>query len=199
MNICYHTIIKDKNSNRVRHYFGKHIVKRKNDNYIGSGKIITAIKAKQKREDCYEIECIRSKPLDSEELSFEFEELLISEGRSKYGEKFVLNLTAGGEGVSGYKHSIHTKRIISERGSGRNHYMYGKNHNVEIKKKLSEAQKKNIGEKSPRFKGWYFTPNGKFSSAGEAAFHNNCSHVSILNWCNNKKPGYEFVPKQNHK
>jgi group I intron endonuclease len=64
-------------------------------------------------------------------------------------KKYGYNLTNGGDGISGWKHSEKTKRKYSEDRRGEKHPMYGKHHSEESKKKLSESLKgKYIGEKS---------------------------------------------------
>lgn len=63
---------------------------------------------------------------------------------SWYGRKdnctgILLNLTDGGDGVSGYNHREESKQKISESISGENHHMFGKNHREESKQKISES------------------------------------------------------------
>ncbi len=51
------------------------------------------------------------------------------------------NLTIGGEGKSGYKHTDETKKKISESLKGEKNFFYGKHHTQETIQKISEAQK----------------------------------------------------------
>ena len=54
------------------------------------------------------------------------------------------NLTEGGEGSTGWKHSIETRQKMSKDRSGKNNAMYGKKHGKETRKKIA---KKAIGRK----------------------------------------------------
>lgn len=54
------------------------------------------------------------------------------------------NMTEGGEGSVGFKHTEESRSKISEALSGENHPMYGKHHTEESRRKTSESQK---GEK----------------------------------------------------
>lgn len=101
-----------------------------------------------------------------DELS-KYEKLLIKLFKTNNSE-FGYNLTEGGDGISGYKHSQEyvdsmkkprpelsgekhpffnqkhteeTKKIISLCMSGENNGMYGKKHSVETKRKISEKMK----------------------------------------------------------
>ena len=60
--------------------------------------------------------------------------------------------------------------------SGENHFMYGKQVPKETKKKMSAAK---IGEKHPRFKGWYLTPLGRFDSLEAAGFAHGVSKEAM--------------------
>lgn len=56
-------------------------------------------------------------------------------GRINIKTGILHNKSAGGEGISGYRHSIETKNIISE---------HSKNRSLKTRKKLSEAGKKRV-------------------------------------------------------
>lgn len=53
----------------------------------------------------------------------------------------VTNLTRGGEGLAGYKHSEETKLQMSKSRSGEDHHFYGKERSADFKEKLSETMK----------------------------------------------------------
>jgi hypothetical protein len=54
------------------------------------------------------------------------------------------NLTNGGEGGSGYKHTEQAKQIMREKRKGENNNFFGKQHSEETKEKIKEARKKQI-------------------------------------------------------
>jgi len=58
------------------------------------------------------------------------------------------NMTMGGEGISGWKHTEEAKRKNSEAHKGGNHPMYGKHPTEETRKKLSVSKK---GENNPNY------------------------------------------------
>lgn len=91
------------------------------------------------------------KECDSEEEAFKAEQYYIALYKTnvvKYGKEFGYNLTDGGEGASGYKHTAETKAHISEKLSGANHPQFGKPVRAETKKKISKALS---GPNSPMF------------------------------------------------
>ena len=55
--------------------------------------------------------------------------------------KFLTNMTWGGEGISGMHHSEESKRKNSEAHKGENHPLYGKHRSEETKEKISESHK----------------------------------------------------------
>jgi hypothetical protein len=174
---CYHTVIVSKGSGKIRHYFGKHSTKNLNDEYVGSGRIIRDI-LKSKKE--FEITCTRSEFFETAKEAYEFEELLISEGREKYGDS-VININGGGKGGQlGLKHSTETKAKISKSRKGQ--------------KFSEEAKAKMSGENHNKFKGWYITPAGKYESSRDAAIPNNCTYRTIQNRCKSNMEGYSFMP-----
>ena len=69
------------------------------------------------------------------------------------GEKYILyNLTDGGDGSIGFKHSDETKNNLSEMNSGPNHPQYGKPRSDVVKDKISASK---TGTKRPtRSKEW---------------------------------------------
>lgn len=52
------------------------------------------------------------------------------------------NLTLGGEGVPGLRHTEESRRSMSIHSSGKYHPMYGKHHSEETKRKISRAHKR---------------------------------------------------------
>ena len=74
----------------------------------------------------------------TEELSLKKEIDRIKELR-ELGIK-LCNMTDGGEGVSGYKHSEETLSKLREAQSGENHPMYNKKHTEESRANMSRAQ-----------------------------------------------------------
>jgi hypothetical protein len=89
------------------------------------------------------------------------------------------------EANKGKHHTEETIMKIREAQKGEKNHMYGKKHTEESRKKMSEAQKgKRVGEKHPKFKGYYVTPFGTFSSSiDEQIKENNISYVAIIRWC----------------
>ena len=73
----------------------------------------------------------------------------------------------------------------------------GANHSEATKKKQSAAK---IGEKHPKFKGYYVTPYGKFASANLAqkeiynSFGVKIGRKTILNRCKKNTDGFYFKP-----
>lgn len=97
---------------------------------------------------------------DLEEEALDHEKLLISCFKDM-GYKLA-NLTDGGEGISGYKHTNEAKQKMRGR-TGEKHPMFGKPKSIEVKLKISQAKigkkqteefKKKISEK---FKGRIFS------------------------------------------
>lgn len=72
----------------------------------------------------------------------QWEQYYIKELNTKYPNGY--NLTDGGGGISGFKHSEETKKKISEIQIGKESPMKGKHHTEEAKKKLSESLKGRI-------------------------------------------------------
>lgn len=83
-----------------------------------------------------------------------------------------------------YKNGFIKRKFIPE-GTG---YKRKRMNKEEMKKVMSE---KKIGINHPKFKGYYITPLGKFTSSYEAAKTENVSHTQILrNIKSDKKVGY---------
>ena len=65
-----------------------------------------------------------------------------------FGKENGYNLTLGGDGTMGYKHSDETKQKMSIATSGKNHPLYGRCHSKESKLKMSIA---NSGKNHPHY------------------------------------------------
>ncbi|HDF7628637.1 NUMOD3 domain-containing DNA-binding protein [Enterobacter hormaechei] len=129
----YHTVITKNETGRVLHYIGKHSTENLNDGYVGSGKRIKQILSKEKSNPgTYKIECTRSKFFESSDEAYYFEELAISEARSKFGKKNVLNISDGG---------------LAPLLRGENHPMFGTSLSEETKKKIADF---NLGKKASK-------------------------------------------------
>lgn len=78
----------------------------------------------------------------TEKEAFDLESRLIQEiGRRDKKGGFLTNLTNGGEGTSGYKHSEEAKLKIGNASKGRIPYMKDKKHLEETKRKISNSNK----------------------------------------------------------
>lgn len=84
----------------------------------------------------------------------------------------------------GKNHSVEVRQVLSERKRGYNNHFYGKK-----RPEHSERMKLKTGELYPKFKGWFITPHGKFSSFCEASEKTGIKISSIYNYCihNNDK------------
>lgn len=100
------------------YYFGKHIAKKLNDGYTGSGRIIrNYFKKYPKIEGITYVKSILQFYNDEEELN-EAEEFLIGDLFEK--DPLCLNLCRGGKAPKGFKHSDEAKRKISDSKLGHN-------------------------------------------------------------------------------
>lgn len=88
------------------------------------------------------------------------------------------------------RHDIDTGLRVFEKGN--KSPMYGKRHSAKTKYNQSLAK---IGEKHPKFKGWYVVNGFKYDSASRASIQNGVSVPSILRWCKAKKNYCYFLPK----
>lgn len=78
----------------------------------------------------------------SEQEAKELEKQEISKyGRKDKGTGILLNLTDGGEGVSGLIHSEETRDIMSQKKIGEKNSFFGKTHSEETKNKMSLTKK----------------------------------------------------------
>ena len=182
----YHVIYKTTRPSTGQYYIGKHSTNNLDDGYQGSGKRVKAI---LKKEECT-TEILHY--CNTEEEAYELEEDIVN--LEMLSDPLCLNLVVGGYGLcSGENHpmfgmtgekshhfgkprSDETKIKISEANGGENHPLFGKTPSEDTKMKLREAKE---GEKNPKFKGYYHTPFGVFSSLMSAAEAEKCAHSTI--------------------
>lgn len=77
---------------------------------------------------------------------------------------------------------------------GADHWKYGTKHSIDTKKKMSEAKK---GTEHPKFKGYYFVNFKRYTSANSASNELNISTNTIINRCKSDKwrlKGWYFLP-----
>lgn len=108
---------------------------------------------------------------------------------------------------TGKKHTQETKDKISKISSSRSDITrqkmadakLGTDRTQETKDKISQTLKgQYTGEQSSMFKGWYDTPNGRFTSAKAAGDSFSCHGTTINNRCHSTKPKWgewRFIPK----
>jgi group I intron endonuclease len=83
-----------------------------------------------------------------EELAFEVEKSFIE----SIGRGNLVNLTEGGEGISGHNHSEETRKKIGDGHRGEKNFMFGKKHSEETLKKQSEIKiGKYDGKNNPNY------------------------------------------------
>jgi hypothetical protein len=116
-------------------YVGAHKTKNLNDNYIGSGKILSHAIKKYGRD-----KFIRKilKFFDTEKEMFEYETVLVNEEFLNRDD--VYNLSLGGLG--GDRSAFFTEETIEKcrkKSAGENNPYYGIKHSIEIRKKISET------------------------------------------------------------
>lgn len=119
----------------------------------------------------------------------------------------VYNLTDGGDGSVGYKHTEESKQKMSIKRRGEGNVMYGKKHTDETKKKMSDKSKLRTGILSGRHKEvLQFDKNGnfiaEFVSVLQASKAVGCSPRNIAHVCNGEQKTakrYKWMYKQDYK
>lgn len=79
---------------------------------------------------------------------------------------------------------------------GAEHHLYGKHPGEATRAKQAEAK---LGEKHPKFKGWYITPTGRYPSARAGAEANGTYPKQVDRWCKGgkmKARGWDFESAQ---
>ena len=113
---------------------------------------------------------------------------------NKKNNRFLTNMTFGGEGVSGIQHSEEAKRKIGEANSEKlSEEHKRKISETEKGKKLSEETKRKIGEAKSK-KVICITTGEKFNSQTEAAIHYNVVRKNISLCCTGKRKSAGKLP-----
>ena len=102
-------------------------------------------------------------------------------GHMNNNNKFLTNMTWGGEGTSGIKLSEETKLKMSESHKGQIPWNKGKKNSEEHNRKIGEAMKGKLSKKVI-----CITTGETFNSQIEAATHYNISRTSIVSCCNGR-------------
>lgn len=129
-------------------YIGAHKTANKNDNYMGSGKLIKRAVAK------YGIDNFKKEILyvcETEKEMYQYERKLVTE--NYVIDDATYNLKIGGEGGF-YRHSEETKSKMSIQNLAELNNMYGKKHTSETKQKISHNRIINgvaKGENNPMY------------------------------------------------
>lgn len=77
--------------------------------------------------------------------------------------------------------------------TGADHPMTGYKHSEASKKAMRDAKR---GENHPKFKGYYITPAGRFTSIGAAVEANGSYTRQVKQYCETNSPGWSFEPKK---
>lgn len=124
------------------------------------------------------------------------------------------NLTDGGEGISGFKHSEETRKLIGLKGLGRKHSLKSKQlisiNNIWKDKKVPQtiierrtkdrdwSKVGRKGQQNSMFRGFWNTPKGIFESLIEAAKANNTSKNTVWRRCKDLlKSDWQLLSEEN--
>lgn len=152
---CYHTVVKSVRSGKTYHYVGKHTTSNLNDGYVGSGKIIQRMIAKNEKSESplYTFEVYRTDFFETSEDAFDFETALVDAAKEKWG-RHCLNIICGGRGGfgSGIHHPFYkkprppiteeTREKMRRNNKGEGNPMFGKVHPMRGKKVSEETRAK---------------------------------------------------------
>lgn len=141
----YNYIYKITNLINGKIYIGKHSTNKSGDSYMGSGRLLGKAKSKYGK-DAFKKEIIAF--TDNEDNLDFLERFYIKKYKSR-DLTVGYNLTDGGEGMLGYKHSNETKLKMKHHHydcSGKNNPMYGRHHTSDAKLKNKIAH---LGKPSP--------------------------------------------------
>ena len=177
----YHIIYKTTRPSTGEYYIGKHSTNNLEDGYQGSG---TRLLRVLKKEECT-TEVLHY--CRNEEEAYKLEGEIVDLGR--LSDPLCLNLMVGGYGFySGEKNPMFGVTGMT----GEKNPMFGKTHSEET---IIKIRKSKLGEGHPKFKGYYHTPFGVFTSSYKAAEAANCSQSFILNRVKNDNfPDYWLEP-----
>jgi group I intron endonuclease len=183
-----------------QYYIGKHTQESDEfDGYFGSGIRLRRSIAKYGREH-FVRETLGE--YHSDEQAYIAEIVIL--GNSWETDSLCYNMSAGGYGLGkgfkmteetkhkmksrrpGYTHSEETRKKIGQAQVGNKNHMFGATRSEEDKNKISkELSGKYVGEKNSRFKGYYITPFGEFTTIKDAGSITTISKNTVREWCLN--------------
>lgn len=173
----FHYVYKTARPKTGEFYYGVHSCEVEFDlKYRGSGiKLLRKLRGVSDEFICGVI-CY----FETRELAEEFEALLVDEELLKH--PLCLNLQKGGG--------------LPPMGSGKNNPFFGKTHTEETKSKMRRPKTEHAKRamKQAKFKGWYYTPYGRFMSTHDAAVHDTVKAPGVLHRVKSPHfPDYYFV------
>lgn len=128
-----------KNLINGKEYIGKTMNMKERMAYHSSGKRLTIHLAIRKYGiENFQVYC-EYFPEKSEDELFLMEKSMIAQYNTIAPNGY--NISEGGRGISGYRHTEETKKIISEKHKGSNNYFYGKKHTQETKDYISSINR----------------------------------------------------------
>jgi group I intron endonuclease len=123
--------------------------------------------------DNFTIETIDTSDTEQESLNKEIYWIdFYKSNVAKYGKESGYNLTAGGEGISGFKHSEEARKAMSIARAGEKNAFYGKTHTDSVKRQLSIIKKEYFSTHENNFKGkTHSEETRKFLSENQIGLH----------------------------
>ncbi len=82
--------------------------------------------------------------------------------------------------------------LTREMPTGKDHWNHGKKYGKEQCKAMSDQK---IGERHPKFIGWYMKDGIKYSAATTAAKETGVDHRSVKRYAKSNTKGWSFIPK----